>query len=153
QTPGRRRPDARAPSRRSSRCSRADKQSSRTAPRATRAIRRGKADLSGGTDDVFVPGRLTRHGRRRTDAIGGAPGSRPGRGRGVEVMTRQYAIVEAPSVLGLRPTGVERLPDALMRAGLDAQLRARRAARVEPPPYDHRRDPETLMLNAQGIAT
>ena len=67
-------------------------------------------------------------------------------------MTRQYAIVEAPSVLGLRPTGVERLPDALMGAGLDARLEARRAGRVEPPPYDHRRDPETLMLNAQGIA-
>src|SRR5262249_61087114 len=67
-------------------------------------------------------------------------------------VTRQYAIVEAPSVLGLRPTGVERLPDALMGAGLDAQLGARRAARVEPPPYDSRRDPETLMLNAHGIA-
>jgi hypothetical protein len=64
----------------------------------------------------------------------------------------QYAIVEAPSVLGLRPTGVERLPDALIGAGLDAQLRARRGGRVEPPPYDDRRDPETLMLNPQGIA-
>src|SRR5262245_66377340 len=39
-----------------------------------------------------------------------------------------------------------------MGAGLDAQLGARRAARVEPPLYDHRRDPETLMLNAEGIA-
>jgi arginase len=67
-------------------------------------------------------------------------------------VTRQYAIVEAPSVLGLRPTGVERLPEALLRAGLDVQLRARRAGRVEPPPYDERRDPETLMLNPQGIA-
>jgi arginase len=67
-------------------------------------------------------------------------------------VTRRYAIVEAPSVLGLRPTGVERLPDALIGAGLDAQLRARRAGRVEPPPYDDRRDPETLMLNPHGIA-
>jgi arginase len=67
-------------------------------------------------------------------------------------VTRHYAIVEAPSVLGLRPTGVERLPDALIGAGLDVRLRARLAARVEPPPYDDRRDPETLMLNAQGIA-
>jgi arginase len=67
-------------------------------------------------------------------------------------VTRQYAIIEAPSMLGLRPTGVERLPDALLRAGLDAQLRARRAGRVEPPPYDDRRDPETLMLNPKGIA-
>jgi arginase len=67
-------------------------------------------------------------------------------------VTRQYAIIEAPSVLGLRPTGVERLPEALLGAGLDALLRARRAGRVEPPPYDDRRDPETLMLNPQGIA-
>jgi len=67
-------------------------------------------------------------------------------------VTRRYAIVEAPSVLGLRPTGVETLPDALLGAGLDAQLRARRAGRVEPPPYDDRRDPETRMLNPHGIA-
>jgi arginase len=67
-------------------------------------------------------------------------------------MTRQFAIIEAPSVLGLRPTGVERLPDALIGAGLDARLRARRAGRVEPPAYDDRRDPETLMLNPRGIA-
>jgi arginase len=67
-------------------------------------------------------------------------------------VTRQYSIIEAPSVLGLRPTGVERLPDALLGAGLDRQLRARRAGRVEPPPYEYDRDPETLMLNPQGIA-
>jgi arginase len=67
-------------------------------------------------------------------------------------VTRRTAIVEAPSVLGLRPTGVERLPEALLGAGLDVQLRARRAGRVEPPPYDGRRDPETLMLNPHGIA-
>jgi arginase len=67
-------------------------------------------------------------------------------------VTRQYAIVEAPSVLGLRPTGVERLPDALIGAGFDTQLRARRVGRVEPPPYEYGRDPEILMLNPQGIA-
>ena len=67
-------------------------------------------------------------------------------------MNRRYAIVEAPSVLGLRPTGVETLPDALLGAGLTRQLQARRTGRVEPPPYDDRRDPETLMLNPQGIA-
>jgi arginase len=67
-------------------------------------------------------------------------------------VTRRYAIVEAPSVLGLRPTGVESLPDALLGAGLEVRLRARRAGRVEPPPYDERRDPGTLMLNPQGIA-
>jgi hypothetical protein len=61
-------------------------------------------------------------------------------------------MIEAPSVLGLRPTGVETLPDALLKAGLATRLRARRAGRVEPPPYDDRRDPETLMLNSNGIA-
>ena len=67
-------------------------------------------------------------------------------------MNRHYAIVEAPSVLGLRPTGVEALPEALLEAGLATRLRARRAGRVEPPPYDDRRDPETLILNPKGIA-
>jgi arginase family enzyme len=65
---------------------------------------------------------------------------------------RQYAVVEAPSVLGLRPTGVERLPDALLEAGLAERLRARRVGRVEPPPYGDRGDPKTLMQNPQGIS-
>jgi arginase len=63
-----------------------------------------------------------------------------------------FAIVEAPSVLGLFPRGVERLPDALLAVGIAERLQARRAGRVEPPPYDERRDPETLLLNPQGIA-
>jgi len=67
-------------------------------------------------------------------------------------MNRRYAIIEAPTVLGLRPTGVETLPDALLGAGLAERLQARRAGRVESPPYDDRRDPETLMLNPRGIA-
>lgn len=64
----------------------------------------------------------------------------------------RYAIVEAPSVLGLFPQGVERLPEALLGAGLAGRLEARRAGRVEPPPYDPRRDPETGVLNPAGIA-
>jgi arginase len=67
-------------------------------------------------------------------------------------VNRHYAIIEAPSVLGLRPTGVEALPDALLAAGLATRLGARRAGRVQPPPYDDRRDPGTLMLNPKGIA-
>ena len=38
---------------------------------------------------------------------------------------RSYAIVEAPSVLGLKPTGVEQLPEALLRQGLAQRLQAR----------------------------
>ncbi len=65
----------------------------------------------------------------------------------------RFAIVEAPSVLGLFPKGVETLPDALLGAGLAERLGgARRAGRVEPPAYDDRRDPETKLLNPQGLA-
>jgi arginase len=63
-----------------------------------------------------------------------------------------FSIIEAPSVLGLFPKGVETLPQALLAAGLAEGLGARHAGRVEPPPYDHKRDPETLILNPRGIA-
>ncbi|WP_343717275.1 arginase family protein [Inquilinus sp.] len=55
-------------------------------------------------------------------------------------------------MLGLFPKGVERLPEALLGAGLADRLGARRAGRVEPPPYDPRRDPATGLLNPAGIA-
>lgn len=64
----------------------------------------------------------------------------------------ELAIVEAPSVLGLRPSGVEDLPEALLSAGLRERLRAVSHGRVEPPPYDPRRDPDTGILNPQAIA-
>jgi arginase len=64
----------------------------------------------------------------------------------------RFAIVEAPSILGLHPGGVERLPQALRMAGLAEGLAAEVAGRVEPPPYDPRRDPSTHMLNPTGIA-
>jgi arginase len=62
-----------------------------------------------------------------------------------------YAIIEAPSVLGLFPRGVERLPEALLDAGLADALRARCAGRVASPPYDGRRDPTTGLLNPTGL--
>lgn len=64
---------------------------------------------------------------------------------------RRYAIVEAPSVLGLFPAGVERLPEALLDAGLAGVLGARHAGRVNPPPYDPRRDPVTGLLNPRSL--
>jgi arginase len=64
----------------------------------------------------------------------------------------RFAIIEAPSVLGLFPKGVETLPDALREAGIAERLNARRAGRVEPPPYDERRDAQTLLLNPHAIA-
>lgn len=62
------------------------------------------------------------------------------------------AIIEAPSILGLKPTGVETLPDALLSNGLAERLGARRAARLETPPYDPVRDAQTKTLNARAIA-
>ena len=64
-----------------------------------------------------------------------------------------YTILEAPSNLGLWPSGVERLPEALLSAGLGTMLGADSAGRVEPLPYDSRRDPETLLLNGDAIRT
>jgi arginase len=63
----------------------------------------------------------------------------------------RFAIIDAPSVLGLKPTGVDRLPDALHRHGLVERLGARVAASLAPPPYDAAR-PDTGTLNAPGIA-
>jgi len=62
-----------------------------------------------------------------------------------------FAVIDAPSVLGLRPTGVERLPEALKAAGLMARLNAEYAGRIEPPPYNPRRDAETLILNPDAL--
>jgi arginase len=62
-----------------------------------------------------------------------------------------FVIVDAPSILGLRPSGVEELPEALKAAGLNAGLNAEYAGRVEPSPYDATRDPETLVLNPHGL--
>lgn len=65
---------------------------------------------------------------------------------------REPAIIEAPSVLGLRPSGVEELPAALVGAGLADRLGAVRVGRVEAAAYDPERDPETGVLNPGGIA-
>lgn len=71
--------------------------------------------------------------------------------RGPEVSIASYAIVEAPSHLGLRAEGVEALPDALLAAGLAERLGARRAGRLAAPAYDPQIDPETRMLNPGGL--
>ena len=64
---------------------------------------------------------------------------------------KSYAIVEAPSHLGLRAAGVEQLPGALLDAGLAKRLKARLAARLPVPPYDPRIDRGTRMLNPTGL--
>ncbi|MDX3925467.1 MAG: arginase family protein [Shinella sp.] len=66
--------------------------------------------------------------------------------------TFRYAIVEAPSTLGLATDGVERLPDQLLGLGLAERIHARRAARLAVPAKDPTPDPETGTLNAGAIA-
>lgn len=65
----------------------------------------------------------------------------------------RFAIIEAPSALGLKPSGVEMLPEALKAAGFYSAISTRCVLRVEPPPYDSRRDDETMLLNPNGLKT
>ena len=67
------------------------------------------------------------------------------------MVATRYAVIEAPSVLGLFPGGVEHLPEALLDRGLADALGARRAGRVAPSPYDPVRDPDTGILNSRSI--
>jgi arginase len=62
-----------------------------------------------------------------------------------------FAVIEAPSPLGLFPGGVEQLADTLLAAGLADRLGARRAGRVPTPPYDAAPHP-TGVRNAEAIA-
>ncbi len=64
----------------------------------------------------------------------------------------RYAIIEAPSSLGLRTDGVARLPEALLGTGLAERLGARHAGRVEPPAREARPDARTGVRNARGVA-
>jgi len=67
------------------------------------------------------------------------------------VQRRSYAVIEAPSILGLKPTGVDGLPRTLLEHRLAQRVNARYAGRIEPPPYSPDRDPETGTLNARAI--
>lgn len=48
-------------------------------------------------------------------------------------LSRRYAIIEAPSILGLKPTGVDRLPEQLLNYGLIE--RARCGSKIEADRY------------------
>jgi arginase len=70
---------------------------------------------------------------------------------------RAIAVLDAPSVLGLRPPapgrvpGCWRLPEALRRHGLVERLGAADAGRVEPPLYRPEIDPATGVRNGDAI--
>jgi arginase len=63
----------------------------------------------------------------------------------------QFAIIEAPSDLGLHPSGVANAPKALLMAGLAEGLRAEQLGKVPPPAYSAVRDPETQILNSDSL--
>jgi len=63
----------------------------------------------------------------------------------------RYQIIEAPSVLGLWPSGVQDAPRVLLEMGLGTGLGIEKTTRLEAPPYDPRRDPATRMLNPAGL--
>lgn len=63
----------------------------------------------------------------------------------------RWAIIEAPSILGLFPNGVEQLPDALLEMGLSDRIGARLSGRVDVPPFDPTRDPGTGLRNPEAL--
>lgn len=65
---------------------------------------------------------------------------------------RPYAILEAPSTLGLATDGVERLPERLLELGFADRIKARHAGRLAVPPKDPTPDPATGILNAKAIS-
>lgn len=67
-------------------------------------------------------------------------------------MNKDIIFIKAPSILGLRPSGVELLPDALEHAGLIHRLQVIKTKTVFPPAYNPVRDKTTKILNPAGIA-
>lgn len=69
-------------------------------------------------------------------------------------MKQFIQIISAPSILGLRPSGVELLPESLLRAGLISKIGTMNTI-VDVPTlnaeYSGERDPETKCLNAAAV--
>ena len=60
-------------------------------------------------------------------------------------------MLDAPTDLGLKPSGVDRLAAAMRGTGLVEHLNATYAGEVRALPYDTTRDPKTKLLNAGGL--
>jgi arginase len=69
----------------------------------------------------------------------------------IKIFMPPYVIIDAPSILGLRPTGVQHLPEALKASGLMKKLKAEYAGRILSLPYNSQRDKSTLLLNPDTI--
>jgi arginase len=69
-------------------------------------------------------------------------------------MRQQIQLILAPSILGLKPTGVEKLPECLLDIGLVDKIKAVEKL-IEIPSlnykYNSRRDPKTKCLNPKPI--
>jgi arginase len=63
------------------------------------------------------------------------------------------AVIDAPSVLGLFPRGVERLPAALHAHGLLGRIGAAEHHHVPAPPHSAVRDPDTGLNNAAAMVS
>ncbi len=63
----------------------------------------------------------------------------------------RYQIIEAPSALGLWLSGVQDAPRVLLEMGLGTGLGIEQTTRLEAPPYDPLRDPQTRLLNPAGL--
>ena len=63
-----------------------------------------------------------------------------------------YAVLEAPSTLGVATDGVGLLAGRLLELGLAERVHARHAGRLSVPPKEPAPDPETGILNARAIA-
>jgi arginase len=61
-----------------------------------------------------------------------------------------FAVIDAPSNLGLRALGVEQLPTALKAAGLMTSLNAEYVGRIDVPPHNLNRDAQTGLLHLTG---
>ena len=65
-----------------------------------------------------------------------------------------WEIISAPTHLGLRPGGVERLGEVLLSLGLEARVGAEVVARVPArTSFQEERDPDTGLLNSAGLAS
>src|SRR5690554_1166838 len=69
-------------------------------------------------------------------------------------MEKQIQIISAPSILGLKPTGVEKLPQSLLNVGLMSKIKPIEKI-IEIPTlndkYNRNRDPITDCLNPASI--
>jgi arginase len=68
------------------------------------------------------------------------------------MQSRPYAVLQAPSTLGLEAAGVEGLGNRLLELGLARDIHARFAGRLSVPQKQAGLDPNTGVLNAESIA-